>query len=154
MMKTTKMTLGVAAALVMSNLFSIAPAQADAGFQKWLRDFRGTAVSNGVSGQLYDRAFAKVKTPDAEVLRKARFQPEFKDEAWQYIDSRVNERTIANGKKMARKYKRLLDQIERNTGVDRNILLAIWSMESSYGEALKDACLLYTSDAADDDYTV
>ena len=143
MMKTKHMRFGLISAVVMSSLLSISPAQADAGFQKWIRDFRATAVSNGVSGQFYDRAFAKVKTPDAEVLRKARFQPEFKDEAWQYIDSRVNERTIANGKKMARKYKRLLDQIERNTGVDRHILLAIWSMESSYGEALKDASRLH-----------
>ena len=44
---------------------------------------------------------------------------------------------------MARKYKRLLDQIERNTGVSRYIVLAIWSMESSYGEALKDPSRLH-----------
>lgn len=143
MRATTKRTLGVISALAMSGLMAISPAQADAGFQKWIRDFKGTAVKNGVSGKVYDRAFANVKTPDATVLQKARFQPEFKDQAWQYIDSRVNERTVANGQKMARKYKRLLDQIERNTGVSRYIILAIWSMESSYGEALKDPSRLH-----------
>lgn len=119
------------------------PALADAGFQKWIRDFRGVAVSNGVSGSIYDRAFARVSTPDPEVLRKARFQPEFEDEAWQYIDSRVNERTIGNGQQMLRTHDRLLSRIEQSTGVSRHIVLAIWSMESSYGEALKDSTRLH-----------
>lgn len=131
--------MAVAAAALMST----APANADAGFQQWIRDFRGVAASNGVSTKIYDRAFANVKTPDPEVLRKARFQPEFKDQAWQYIDSRVNERTVANGRDMLRRYKRLLDSIERSTGVSRNIVLAIWSMESSYGEALKQGDRLH-----------
>lgn len=119
------------------------PAFADAGFQQWIREFRGVAAQSGVSTQIYDRAFANVKTPDEEVLRKARFQPEFQDEAWQYIDSRVNERTIGTGREMLRKYDRLLGQIERSTGVSRHIVLAIWSMESSYGEALKDPSRLH-----------
>lgn len=135
--------LGLAGAVLIAGLGTAMPAFADAGFQQWIRDFRGTALKNGVSGKTYDRAFANVKTPDAEVLRKARFQPEFKDQAWQYIDSRVNERTVGNGQAMLRKYKRLLDQIERNTGVSRHIILAIWSMESSYGEALKDPARLH-----------
>lgn len=113
------------------------PARADAGFQQWIRDFRSVAVANGVAGSVYDRAFANVRTPDREVLRKARFQPEFRDEAWQYIDARVNERTVADGRAMLRKHGRLLDRIERSTGVSRYIVLAIWSMESSYGKALK-----------------
>ena len=39
---------------------------------------------------------------------------------------------------MARKYKPWLDRIEARFGVDRNILLAIWSMESNYGKILSD----------------
>ena len=100
MRATKKQILGFFSALAMSGLVTISPAHADAGFQKWIRDFKGTAVKNGVSSKFYDRAFANVNTPDADVLKKARFQPEFKDQAWQYIDSRVNERTVANGQKM------------------------------------------------------
>ena len=131
--------LGLAAACLAfaGVLAGASDARADAGFQKFIRDFRSVAVSGGVSGSFYDRAFANVSTPDAEVLRKARFQPEFKDEAWQYVDARVNERTVGEGQALLRKYGRLLDGIERQTGVSRHILLAIWSMESSYGEALK-----------------
>jgi membrane-bound lytic murein transglycosylase B len=113
------------------------PAAADAGFQQWIRDFRSTAMRNGISGSVYDKAFAGVTQPDPEVLKKARFQPEFRDEAWQYIDGRVHERSVSNGRALRRKYARLLGQIENQTGVSRNILLAIWSMESDYGEFLK-----------------
>ncbi|WP_306118880.1 MULTISPECIES: lytic murein transglycosylase [unclassified Roseitalea] len=134
-----KKTINAALAMLVlaMGVSAAAPAFADAGFQKWIRDFRSVAVSNGVSGQVYDRAFANVRTPDPEVLRKARFQPEFRDEAWQYLDNRVNERTVAEGQRMLRKYRRLLNRIERSTGVSKHIVLAIWSMESSYGEALK-----------------
>ncbi|TKB28923.1 MAG: lytic murein transglycosylase, partial [Mesorhizobium sp.] len=41
------------------------------------------------------------------------------------------------GQQMARKWKPWLDRIEARYGVDRYILLAIWSMESNYGETLK-----------------
>ncbi|MEL6436867.1 MAG: lytic murein transglycosylase, partial [Pseudomonadota bacterium] len=65
------------------------------------------------------------------------------DEEWQYIDSRVNERTVANGRQMLRKHGRLLDRIERRMGVSKHVILAIWSMESSYGEALKQESRLH-----------
>ena len=126
-----------AIAALLTVPFSSAPAAADAAFQRWIGNFRGTATANGISASVYDRAFAGVTSPDPEVLEKARFQPEFRDEAWQYIDGRVHERSVATGQAMLRKYGRLLASIERQTGVSRNIVLAIWSMESDYGEFLK-----------------
>src|SRR5690606_15642564 len=57
---------------------------------------------------------------------------------WDYFDNRVNDRTVADGRAMLRKWGPWLDRIEQRFGVDKHILLAIWSMESSYGEALKN----------------
>lgn len=113
------------------------PAAADAGFQRWVRDFRGVAANNGVSPQIYDLAFRNVTAPDPEVLEKARYQPEFTAPVWSYFDNRVNDHAVAVGRQMARQWKPWLDRIERQFGVDRYILLAIWSMESNYGEVLK-----------------
>jgi membrane-bound lytic murein transglycosylase B len=60
------------------------------------------------------------------------------------MDSRVNPYTVDVGRKMAAKYGSTLRNIERQFGVDRNILLAIWSMESNYGAVLeKDERLHY-----------
>ena len=113
-------------------------ALADAGFQRWVRDFRGVAAKNGISGTTFDRAFRGVNAPDPEVLEKARYQPEFTAPVWDYFDNRVNENSVEVGRAMARKYSSVLSSIERRFGVDRHILLAIWSMESNYGEALKN----------------
>jgi len=126
-----------AAGLSLALLASAQPAFADAGFRNWVASFRSVAVRNGVSGRIYDEAFRNIRDLDPEVLEKARYQPEFKSPAWDYFDNRVHDDSIANGRAMAAKWKPWLDRIEKRYGVDRYILLAIWSMESNYGETLK-----------------
>lgn len=123
----------IAAAMVIG---ATSTAFADAGFRRWIADFEGTAAASGVSRQVYRAAFAGVDTPDPEVIEKARFQPEFKDTVWDYLDNRVNEESIAEGQAYRSRIKSTLDRIEQRFGVDRDILLAIWSMESNYGRIL------------------
>nr|MBA3449025.1 lytic murein transglycosylase [Pseudaminobacter sp.] len=128
----------IAAGFSLALLFSASPAWADAGFQRWVSSFRATAGQNGVSGSTYDRAFAGVTAIDPEVLEKARYQPEFTAPVWDYFDNRVHENSVSVGRAMAREHQATLDRIEAKFGVDRHILLAIWSMESNYGEILKN----------------
>ena len=131
--------LASAAAMAVLGLgMSMSPALADAGFERWVASFRQTAANNGISRTTYDRAFRGVTSVDPEVLEKARYQPEFTAPAWDYFDNRVHEHSVEVGRAMARKYKATLDRIEQRFGVDRHILLAIWSMESNYGEILKN----------------
>ncbi|WP_173932436.1 lytic murein transglycosylase [Chelativorans sp. Marseille-P2723] len=135
----------VAVKLLAAVLFVLLGAQsslADAGFQRWIAEFRNVAIQNGISGATYDRAFRGITAPDPEVLEKARYQPEFRNEAWEYFDNRVNEHTITRGRQLAQEWKPWLDRIERQFGVSRYILLAIWSIESNYGEALKNASVM------------
>ena len=113
------------------------PSLADAGFKKWIRDFRGVAAQNGVRTSTYDAVFAGITSPDPEVIKSANFQPEFKSKVWDYMDNRITKSAIEKGQALKIQYKRWLDIIERRYGVDRNILLAIWSMETSYGAALE-----------------
>ena len=115
----------------------IGSARADAGFDGWVRDFWPTAKDADISRDLYDAAFQGV-TPDPEVLEKARFQPEFVQPLWQYVEGRVSEKRIAAGRDMLVRYRSLLDQIESRYGVDRYTLVAIWGLESYYGEVLSN----------------
>lgn len=126
---------GMAAALSIVVLSS--PAFADAGFKKWIRDFRGVAAQNGVRTSTYDAVFAGITSPDPEVIKSANFQPEFKSKVWDYMDNRITKSAIEKGQALKIQYKKWLDVIERKYGVDRHILLAIWSMETSYGAALE-----------------
>jgi len=112
-------------------------AHADTRFQNWIADFYQTAANAGISKSTYQKAFSGVKTPDPDVLEKAAYQPEFTNKIWDYLDSRVNPYTVRIGREMAAKHARTLAALERHFGVDRNVLLAIWSMESNYGAVLK-----------------
>jgi membrane-bound lytic murein transglycosylase B len=134
-----KRVLGLAAAAsLMLGIFQTGAARADAGFQDWIASFRSAASQSGISKATFDRAFRDVTDPDPEVLEKARTQAEFKAPAWDYFDNRVQEQSIATGRAMAQKWKPWLDRIEKRFGVDRYVVLAIWSMESNYGDILKD----------------
>lgn len=126
-------------ALAISLAASLLPgtASADAGFKKWINGFYATAAKAGISERTYSQAFAGVSEPDPFVLEKAAYQPEFKSQIWDYLDSRVNPYTVKIGREMAAKYGSTLNALERHFGVDKNILLAIWSMESNYGAALE-----------------
>ncbi|WP_308364183.1 MULTISPECIES: lytic murein transglycosylase [unclassified Microbulbifer] len=109
---------------------------ADQGFQDWIKEFRKTAIASGISGETYDRAFEGITAPDPWVLEKARYQPEFVAPVWQYFDNRVQKRAIMRGREEKQRLQPWLNRIEQRFGVNPNILLAIWSVESSYGDVL------------------
>jgi membrane-bound lytic murein transglycosylase B len=134
----TLMSLALAAALAAPVALSAGPAHADAGFRQWKQSFKASALKSGISSRTFDRAFRGVDAIDPEVLQKAAYQPEFVAPVWDYFDNRINDHSIATGRQMARQWKPWLDRIEAAYGVDRHILLAIWSMESNYGEILKN----------------
>lgn len=125
------LTLGVTLTL------SATPSYADAGFQKWVNGFYSVARKNGISKSTYNRAFKGINSVDPEIIELTRHQPEFKQKMWMYFDSRVNENSLERGQEMKRSWDRWLTAIEKKYGVSRHILLAIWSMETSYGKALE-----------------
>jgi membrane-bound lytic murein transglycosylase B len=120
----------------MGQISIVAPALAD--FSGWVRSFRSVALDTGIKGATYDAAFANVTEPDPVVLEKARFQPEFKDTNWNYFDNRVNDGSIMEGREKAAQYASTLTAVEKRFGVSRNILLAIWSMETNYGRIMEN----------------
>ena len=112
-------------------------AGANADFDRWVQAFWPAASAEGISRATFDAAFAGI-TPDPEVLEKAQFQPEFVKPLWDYVSSAASEKRVATGRAMLAQHAALLDRIEARYGVDRHILVAIWGMESSYGEVLSN----------------
>jgi lytic murein transglycosylase len=108
------------------------PVQAAQDFQAFLQGLRPEAQAAGVSRATFDAAFAGV-TPDPKVIALAAEQPEFNQTIGAYVASRVTEGRVAQGRKLARQWKPWLDRIERDYGVDRGTVLAIWAMESNFG---------------------
>ena len=53
---------------------------------------------------------------------------------WQYINRRVSDWRIITGKERAGEYAGLIERIEKQYGVDRYLIVALWGMESAFGD--------------------
>jgi lytic murein transglycosylase len=104
-------------------------------FAQWVMAFRARARTRGVSDATYDRVMGGLK-PDTAVYGLDRAQPEFHEELWQYLNRRVSDWRIMTGKERAHEYASLLERVEREYGVDRYIMLALWGMESAFGDVV------------------
>lgn len=101
-------------------------------FDTWVAAFRARALAQGIDAATFDRAFAGVQ-PIAEVIEKDRNQSEFTRPIWEYLDRAVSESRIREGLAALAEHRALLDRIEAEFGVEREVVVAIWGMESSYG---------------------
>ncbi|WP_296258943.1 MULTISPECIES: lytic murein transglycosylase [unclassified Pseudomonas] len=110
--------------------FEIQPAMS---FAEWQSMFRTQALSVGIRPDVFDKAFAGV-TPDMSVVKADRSQPEFSRPVWEYLDSAMSAVRVRKGQALLAQYADTLTQIEQRYGVDRQALVAVWGMESSFGQ--------------------
>ncbi|CAG8868412.1 Tn3 family transposase TnXax1 [Pseudomonas fluorescens] len=108
----------------------IQPAQT---FAQWQDDFRQQALQAGINASLFDRAFQGV-TPDMDVIKADRSQPEFTRPVWEYLDGALSPLRVRQGKALLEENAELLTRIEQRYGVDRQVLVSVWGMESNYGK--------------------
>ena len=108
-----------------------------ADFASWRAGFRRQALAEGIRVDIFDTAFANVGI-NAQVLKLDAYQPEFSRPIWLYLDSAVSDTRIANGREAYATKRALLDGITARHGVDPQIVLAIWGLESAYGNNYGD----------------
>jgi membrane-bound lytic murein transglycosylase B len=77
-------------------------------------------------------------TPIATIQQVIDNQPEFAKQIWSYLDSAVSARRVANAQIMLARYDSVLSGIETRNGVPKEILVAIWGMETDYGSSVGD----------------
>ena len=120
---------------------TLVPVASNAGLQDWIDRFRPRALAQGISAGTFDRAMRGV-TYNATVVEKDRRQGEFTKTIWDYLDKAVSDERVANGKKALRQNRRLLERIEAAYGVDKEVVVAVWGLESAYGEVMGDIPLI------------
>src|ERR1700732_957906 len=125
---------GVTAAALLAHP-NAAFAAAPPGFDQWRETFRPRALAKGISDATYTRVMGRIE-PDMSVFRETRNQPEFSEEIWQYINRRVSDWRIIAGKEALRKNEALFARIEQDFAVERGTLLALWGVESAFGDPL------------------
>jgi lytic murein transglycosylase len=103
-------------------------------FQTFVRNISAEAAAAGISQDTISQALGGV-TQDLAVLafdrrQRGTFQKTFE----QYVATRVGAGRINGALAMLKRHAALLSQIEQRFGVPRQILVAIWGLESDFGK--------------------
>jgi peptidoglycan lytic transglycosylase B len=131
-MKASMIKLAAAAALL--TVSCVSASAADAEFRAFIGKLWPQASAAKVKRETFERAFAGVNEPDSAVLKMADNQPEFTSTTSQYLLKAVTPARIETGRAMLGAKVSLLSALENKFQVDRHILLAIWGMESNFGQ--------------------
>ena len=110
-------------------------------FNQWREQFRAEALAAGISAATFDQAFAGVQ-PDPAVIEADRSQPEFTRPVWQYLEGAISPQRVRSGRRLLSEHATTLDQIEARYGVDRETLVAVWGLESSFGQIMGDKSVI------------
>ncbi|MCD1607634.1 lytic murein transglycosylase [Stutzerimonas kunmingensis] len=110
-------------------------------FSQWREQFRAEALAAGISAATFDQAFAGVQ-PDPAVIEADRSQPEFTRPVWQYLEGAISPQRVRSGRRLLSEHATTLDQIEARYGVDRETLVAVWGLESSFGQIMGDKSVI------------
>jgi membrane-bound lytic murein transglycosylase B len=129
------LTGGAALALTPSLAGAALGQVSDYQFGQWVQVFKPRVLAKGVSAATYDRVMGSV-TPDTEVYKFDKAQPEVQEPIWRYLNRRVNEWRINTGRERVKQHADLFGRIEQVYGVDRYMLCALWGMESAYGDVI------------------
>lgn len=86
----------------------------------------------GVSRQAFDASFASY-APSSKVMELTRKQPEFTQTVQQYLDKRITAAQAQKGQAMRREWAQTLAGAQQRYGVQPEIVLAIWGMETNFG---------------------
>ncbi len=103
-----------------------------AGLDAWIAGFRARALEAGIPAATFDAALRGV-TFDPKVVERDRNQNEFTKTIWDYLDTAVSEDRVALGRKALARHRDLLERIEAEYGVEKEVVAAIWGLESAYG---------------------
>ncbi len=103
-------------------------------FAAFLAALRADAAKQGTSTATFDSAFSGV-TPDPAVLAAMRAEPEYGKPMGAYLASLVSPARIVTGQRKLVQWTDTLRTVESRFDVEGNILVSIWGIESSFGQA-------------------
>ena len=102
-------------------------------FETWLSSYKKFAVKKGVSEETVNIAFKNVKFLD-QVIKYDRKQPEFFEDTKTYVGKRANVTRLKKAKKLYKKNEKLFIKVENEFLVEKEILLALWGIETNFGK--------------------
>ena len=113
--------------------YSLLFADTNEDFNTWLTSYKKFALKEGISIGTIDKVFSNVKYLE-QVIKYDRKQPEFFEDTRTYVKKRANIARAKKAKKLLIKNEILLNEIENIFKVEKEILLALWGIETNFGK--------------------
>ena len=107
----------------------------DTGFNEWKIKFKSRAINSGVSEKVVNEIMTgAIFLP--KVIEYDRFQPEFYEDTFTYIKKRSSKSKVREGLKIYKKNKNLIEIVEKEFQVEKELLLALMGIETNFGKYL------------------
>ena len=104
-------------------------------FNKWVSNFKIRAISSGVSEKVVNEIMSEAKFLP-KVIEYDRYQPEFYEDTFTYIKKRSSKRKIREGIQLYGKEKKIIEIIEKDFEVEKELLLSLMGIETNFGKYL------------------
>ena len=118
--------------LLLFLLCSNSIADINSDFDKWKKQFKSLALNNQISEKTFNLAMSNVIFLP-KVIEYDRFQPEFYEDTKTYISKRSSDNKVKKGIKFYNKENELINKIEKNYNIEKELLLALMGIETNYG---------------------
>jgi membrane-bound lytic murein transglycosylase B len=129
----TNVFLSRLSALALAGCLSVATlAPAAANSADFIRSLWPQAEARGVSRSAFETAFSGYSYIP-KVMELTRKQPEFSQTVQQYLDKRVTAGQAQKGQAMRSEWRQTLAGAQQRWGVQPEVVLAIWGMETNFG---------------------
>lgn len=141
MIKRTRILLAVLA-LPLTALAQVPePSTAAPAFAHCLQGIAASAREQGVPAEALPPLLSGINA-DRTVLPLLNQQPEFTTPIWDYLAGLVDAQRVADGRQRLAEHAPLLQQVQRDYGVDPATVVAVWGVESDYGRVFGKRPLL------------
>ncbi len=127
--------------LILILCLAASSAHATSAFDACLARLGKHALAAGIPKQAFD-THTRGLAPDPSVLELLDAQPEFTTPIWDYLAALVDTRRIAQGREMLVQHADTLARVDVAYGVDPASVVAVWGVESDYGQVFGKRPLL------------
>jgi len=116
-------------------IFNFSKINSEEEFNSWVKQFKIKAINYGISentvNTVMDKAIFLKK-----VIEYDRYQPEFYEDTKTYVSKRTSKDKVKKGKKLYKKNKELINFVDKEFKVEKELLLALMGIETNYGNYL------------------
>ena len=116
--------------LIFNSVFAVT---SNTDFETWLTSYKKNALKKGISQKTIDIAFKNVKFLE-QVIKYDRKQPEFFEDTVTYVSKRATDSKAKKAEELLKKNTHLFSEIENKFKVEKEILLALWGIETHFGK--------------------